>query len=374
MGINLTISDIPFQIALSVLYITIIISIAHYFLCWSNIYSWKFAFLLPGDTSYYIIVSNKGHSCIQDEEIAVKLPEGSVLIRSKPDHKWCESSFENGSKYREDFERILKDSKCFHAGILADRLASHVSDTSKWSLWINKTGKLSSGESESYVLWLHTKKNRTLIPIDIKNKSLDLTISHCDWANGDMGRLGALYLLLSKNVILLLIRSLVLAFLFLCILWQNPPLNIVTDPLQIKENCTAGDGGFVTISVKNAGCNLSQADLSFPNSSKGQLINAKWNSNGSNIIKQFNSNSIEFINLTIENKCPPGEYMGSIIISADARRNIVFPFDLTIGNTSTMKLVEVPVFIRITPRPNATAYCANGKLKHENFHLSSSRR
>jgi hypothetical protein len=346
MVINLTISDIPFQIALSVVYITIIISIAHYLLCRSNMYSWKFAFLLPGDISYYIIVSNKGHSCIQDEEIAVKLPEGSVLIRPKPDHKWCESSFENGSKYREDFERI----------------------------WINKTGKLSSGESESYVLWLHTRKIRTLIPIDIKNKSLDLTISHCDWANGDMGWLGALYLLLSKNVILLLIRSLVLAFLFLCILWQNPPLNIVTDPLQIKENSTAGDGDFVTISVKNAGCDLLQADLSFPNSSKGQLINAKWNSSGSNMIKPFNSNRIEFINLSIENKCPPGEYMGSIIISADASRNIVFPFNLTIGNTSTMKLVEVPVFIRITPRPNATAYCANGKLKHENFHLSSSRR
>lgn len=307
------------SIFFSVLYLSIIISIFHGLLCMSNIYLWKFAFLLPGDIIYYIIAKNKGYLNTEEVKITIELPEGSELIRQKPEQKTDVPSPENGSKLP------------------------------------YKIGKLSSGESQSSVLWLHTNNNKIIIPPGTTNKSLELTINHCDWANGDVGKLGIFYLLLSKNAILLLIRLLVLAFLILFILLENPPLNIVTEPLQIQKNWTAGEEHFAVISVKNIGCNLLHANLSFQNSCKGQLINAKWVSSWSNIIKPFNSSGIEFINLSIEDNCTPGEYKGSIIISANASRKIGFPFYRIIGNTSTRKLAEVPVFITITPRQNAAA-------------------
>jgi len=387
-AIGLTISDFLFSIVIPAsIIIAIIISFFHWLLCNSDIYFWKFAFLLPGDIFYYIIATNNGYSCIYDEEIKIKLPEGSVLIRPKPNHKNSEPALKDVSRYRDDFRRILKGLKCHHAGFLADKLASHISDncgSSERSLWKNRTGALSIGESESYVLWMHTKINRTLIPIDTKNKFLDLTISHCDWDRGDFCKLDSLYLLISKNVILLLIRLIVLAFFILLILMQNPPLNIVTEPLQVQENWTYGEMHYVPIAIKNIGCDLFSVNVLNLNSSNDSSINATWSNNRwpnrwpRDYLK---SGEIGFINLSVQRNCSPGEYRGNLVITANAKRNplpdlipyytIIPP---TFYQTYAKTLVEVPFFIRIAPKPNATVHLANGKLKHENFHPSSSRR
>lgn len=315
------INDISGQIILVVISIVIIITIIHSYLCKSDIYRWKFAFLLPNDFFYYITIKNRSNLTIDYEEIKIILPRNSTFFFMKPIEI---------VKSRRDLER-----------------ASHFHPITC------KIKKLANYESKDIVLWLYIDCVKAL-KIKHNTAKLDVSYGHCEWDCGKPDIIGSIYLLLSKNVILLLARSTLLAFLILYILLQNPPLNIVTEPMQIQENWTEGENHSVDISAKNIGCNLLQANLSFPNSGEEQFIDAKWSS-GENPMMQFVSGAVKFIKLRVQNSCPPGEYRGFIIIRANATRNIGFPFYHNIGNTSTMKLTEVPVFIRITPSPNATA-------------------
>jgi len=357
--INLTISDISYSIGFLVLLLSILISIFHWSLCKCDIYLWKFAFLLPRDIIYYIIARNNGDSDIIDEEITIELPEESAIIRSKPNEEPDpDSSLENLEKIfkktLEGLKDVLKNLWCKHSDYIIDELIK--SETSNKIAPDIKFFKynikhLSRGESEEIILWLHTKGDR-ILKANSNDKSLNISISHGDWNCSSFDYLGSIYLLLSKNVILLLARSLLLLLISFLILLQNPPLLLVADPSQIQEKLIEGEGHFVIISAKNIGCDLLNASLS--NMSSSKEINASWIYKTSS---KFAYGDIRFINISIDRECPPGEYVGSIIIDAKANRiiSISFPFNhiCTIGQTSAEKLVEVPFFFKIIPKLNA---------------------
>jgi hypothetical protein len=269
-------------------------------------------------------------------------------------------------------EVILKIDGIETDKLMAKKENNEIKIYDKYLTYITNT--LEIGESISIVLWLHTKDDRKITAkddgnIDTKETNteegksaedgkLSISCSHCEWEYGKFGLLSKIYLLLSKNLILLLGRSLIMTFLFLLILWHNPPLMIVAEPMQIQENWTKGEDHYSVISAKNIGCDLLEVYL-FDNSSNEQFINANWSPMVENPIEIFKYDDITFINLSIDNTSPPGEYKGSISISAEAQR-IIFPDTLPLINTSisgrtdTKKLVEVPFFIRITPNLNST--------------------
>lgn len=351
--------DISFKIlSFSILFAALISSL-HYIFCKSDTFFWKFAFLLPRDIIYYIIARNNGYSDIVEEEIIIELPNGSTIIRSKPDEENDkDSSLDNlakiSEKTREALKTILNKFGCIYRDCILDELIK--SETSNKnapniSLFNYKIKNLSRGESEDIILWLHTKGDR-ILKANSNDKSLNISISHCDWNCSSFDYLESVYLLLSKNVILLLARSLLLLLIFFLILLQNPPLLLVADPPQIQENLTEGEGHFVIISAKNIGCDLLNASLS--NMSSSKEINVSWIYNTSS---KFTCGDIRFINISIDRKCPPGEYMGSIMIDAKAKRNMSLPFNHSyiIGQTSAKKLVEVPFSFKIIPKLNATA-------------------
>lgn len=378
--------DFSFQIIIGLVILAMVISSIHGLLCISDKFFWKFAFLLPGDIYYYILAKSESKPVPQGRKILVTLPADSDFILSKPvpdkgeENKTEVKNSDNWLKAR--FHGIfLKLSKILL--VLSNwfaryrNVSGHMiteNKDKKNELKISdkgltyKTNALEIDESMSIVLWLHTKNDRKIDAKDDGNTEggksaedgkLSISCSHCEWESGKFGLLSMIYLLLSKNLILLLGRSLIMTFLFLFILFHNPPLMIVAEPMQIQENWTEGEDHHKVISAKNIGCDLLHADLLCMNSSQEQFINAKWSSD-ENPIESFKSGEIKFIKLNIDNMSPPGEYSGSIVISAEAQRIIVLDhyilpsINITIGQTNTKKLVEVPFFIRITPNLNST--------------------
>jgi hypothetical protein len=225
---------------------------------------------------------------------------------------------------------------------------------------------LAIDELESVVFLLHTEIERS---IDVKERNyeqenLDISYSYCDWTCGKLDELSKIYLLISKNVILILVRLLLLILLFLYVIWLNPPLMMVTDLHQIQENWAEGESYPLEISAKNIGCDLLDANLIVYNSSK--YIDARWSSD-KNPLVSIASGDAKFIYLSTNYKIPPGKYTGFIIIEARAKRIIRFPIinhTFDIGLTPFKKLVEVPFFIKVTPKSNATVvYCRISQRK-----------
>ncbi|MFZ2471106.1 MAG: hypothetical protein WAW52_04100 [Methanothrix sp.] len=307
----------------------------HLIFCLSNDFFWKFGFLLPDELYYYIFVKNKSDL---SKYLIINL-DASELILSRPnwDHK--------------NKLKIEIDKSCTNE---AQRIV----------LWLRKIGDN-----------ILTIENRDCFEI------IESQGSNCGWKDAPH----SIYFVIYNNIILLLVRSLLLLSLFTLILLQNPPIMIAVDPTQIQENLSQGEERIITISTENIGCNLYDVklDTRFFNES---LVNAAWMRSNLNVSGSFPSNNVDFVRLKVDENSPAGEYRGSIKITGYANRTIIpdlhylglldLPFietPITVP-TYTKKLAEVPFLFRINSKLDATAYCANGKLKHENFHLSSSRR
>jgi len=380
---------VPFFLALAA-----VICIVHSLLCLNNWFFWKFAFLLPDEIYYYILAENK---CVSDQDIRITLNARNKFILSRPERKNGDAPNKNSIYFnilifyyygaRKAAGRMC-DFANKYAGILdkkeieikeketKEKSISHSEDKLTFNI-----KKSSNREAERIILWLRKKDNEIL---SIDNKE-NFNVFESKFGNDSCDGLSRFSSLLSKNVILLLGRSLLLAFLFFLILSQNPPLMIALEPLQFQENWTSGQENVLMISAKNIGCNLLDAYI-WTNSSNNELINATWTSNSITKKDVFLSNDVDVIRLKVDENSPAGEYRGSIKITGYANRTIIpdlhylglldllfIETPITVP-TYTKKLAEVPFLFRINPKLNATAYCANGKLKHEDFHLSSSRR
>ena len=325
------------------------ISIGHHLLCISNNFFWKFAFLLPNDVYYYIFAKKKQNLY---DNLEIELDKSINFILSNP------LPFQPGASHGDEiFQKNIK--------IRAYQIVLKILKSMPGS----KLLKYEIEDSDSIdIILLLQKKDKTKLKIV---NGENYYISQGQYGNqcNEFG-LYFLYLLFSKNVILLLMRSILLIFIFMAILWQNPPLMVVADPLQIQENWTQDEISDIIISAKNIGCNLINVSLE-TESFDEKLINSYWISKPKEKNETFLSNDVHFIRLMVNGKCPPGEYRGSIKITAKANRIIVpnlsswrfldqLPLNTPITDTTyTKKLVDVPYLIRITPRLNATTGLAN---------------
>jgi hypothetical protein len=209
-------------------------------------------------------------------------------------------------------------------------------------------------EAKRILLWLQKNgPDDSSVTIDGDRYYLEIIVRQFNNTCNKMG-LEYIYLLLSKNVILLLARSLIMTLIFLVVLFQNPPLMIAVNPCQIQENLTYGQDHFIYISTKNIGCDLfnpRSETISFNKS----LINASFVESDPIIL----CNETRFVRLHISDKCPEGEYRGSIIIAAKANRRWIDAIpdwiqnktliSSDLGETYLRELAEVPYIIRISP-------------------------
>lgn len=382
--LDLDLIEIAFNLILLSIALDLVILTFHSVLCQSNGFFWMFAFLLPDEMYYYIFANIKPNGA---NNLKLIIKDSPDIVSSKPMsektqrlnksyeflsleiYSWLFSLPTLDGINLADFIDISKqaDNCENHNGIvyslirktvgllcnIANRIKTNRKEliiVEKSVSFLRKSSALKSTEntlqwpikeSKSIVLLLRGEGNKFL---EILNKNqFDLNESQygktCSGLNNP-------YLLFSKNVILLLTRSLLLTVLFMFILMQNPPLMIAIEPSQVQENYTEGDGHFVVISVKNIGCDLLNPILW--NMSSSKRINASWN----NISSNFAHGDIRFINISIDRECPPGEYVGSILIEAKANRSISYPINHTyiIGQTSAKKLAEVPFIFRIMPK------------------------
>lgn len=344
------------------LFIAAIIIVIHLLFCFSDEFFWKFAFLMPNEYYYYIFVKNRSK---QPEKISIHIKDAKLIL-SKPDAEpmkdiittkiWrcplkiicpCSPALKKASATHTS-EIMTSDDCSSTLNFIIDN--SYVNEAKRIVLWLNICGPT----------------NGSTVNID---KCDDLDIFERQFGNPcNKSWPDYLYLLLSKNVILLLARLLLLTIFFLAVLLQNPPPMMVADPSQIQENFTTGQEHFIYISAKNIGCDLFDSDVETMSFNKS-LINAKFTESNSTI----RSNEVKFIRLGISDQCLPGEYRGSIIITAKANRkwncglphlmsNLTIP-SLDLGQTYIKKLAEVPYIIRIAPVLNASVHRMHPSIK-----------
>jgi hypothetical protein len=359
---------VPFILALAA-----VICIVHSVLCLNNWFFWKFAFLLPDDIYYYILAENK---CVSDQDLRITLYAKNKFILSRPELKNPKDPDKNSIYYKITTFYYCGARKA--AGMMCDFANKYACTLDKKEIEIKEKEtkeksishsedkltfnikKSSNREAERIILWLRKTGNNVLT---IDNKE-NFNVFESKFGDDSCSGLSKCSLLVSKNVILLLGRSLLLAFLFFLILLQNPPLMIAVEPLQFQENWTSGQEKVLMISAKNIGCNLLDAYI-WTNSSNNGLITATWTSNSITKKNVFLSNDVDFIRLKVDEKCPAGEYRGSIKITGYANRTIIpdLPYlglldppfietPITVP-TYTKKLAEVPFFFKIIPKLNA---------------------
>lgn len=308
LDIDLSI-ELPYHLSMLIVPIAAIIAFLHLLFClFSDEFFRKFAFLMPGDYYYYIFIKN--NSRLQ-KNISVTIKNAN-LVFPFPNKDTCTSplQFTIDNSYVKEAKRIL--------------------------LWLQKNGPDDSS-----------------VTIDGDRYYLEIIVRQFNNTCNKMG-LEYIYLLLSKNVILLLARSLIMTLIFLVVLFQNPPLMIDVNPCQIQENLTYGQDHFIYISTKNIGCDLfnpRSETISFNKS----LINASFVESDPIIL----CNETRFVRLHISDKCPEGEYRGSIIIAAKANRRWIDAIpdwiqnktliSSDLGETYLRELAEVPYIIRISP-------------------------
>jgi len=309
------------QLIEPIMILAIVIVIVHQLFCISDEFFWKFAFLLPDEVYYYIIAKNK--SC-SSEDLRINLND-SVLILPRPEAKKnkLDPAIEIGRSYINEAKNIV--------------------------LLLQKKGDNSPEIKNRYLFEIiESYYGRTCL---FKLRELPRYI----------------YLLFYNNAILLLGRSLLLTILFALVLLQNPPIMIAVNPVQIQENLTAGIAHTTMIFVENNGCDLS--DVKLQNCVfKENMINVTWEKTNSTDKGEFSSTKYDFIFLNVSANLSPGEYIGSIKITASANR-FILPSLPRIdnapihGKTFTKRLAEVPFFLRIVPDLNAASWRANGKVQ-----------
>jgi len=280
--------------------IAFLLAIIHsIYCCYDDVFFRKFGFLLPEDITYYVFAHN--NRLIElEEKIDIRTPKKSEIISD---------------------EGKFDQTKCLCYNILS-----------------NKDKKFFPGETKCFAPMLHIyseSNGRINRKIDPTNKCVDsdlkMTWNSLDNIDSNIRWLGKIKLLISKNVILLLFRSIMLLFLLFLMLSANPPLQIIVDPQSINENITIGTDRTVVLSIQNIGCELSSitAKILAASDSRLHIDGDKWNSESQ--VVDLSEGEVEFVKLKI-NGTDPGVDRGFVLIREYAFRR-----------TSIASLDKIPI-------------------------------
>jgi hypothetical protein len=333
------------KIASNSLLLALIIVSVHLLLCLHDeAFFRKYTFLLPEDITYYIFLRNKSGVVLTDKTLVIGTPANSKHILSDP-------KLEEGClSYRIDKLKKGETKVIF--------LLLH---TNKIDLIKNWGHDGNSWERERKRSEENRKIERKLeIPYKKFNMELDMWWSSPDNIFADASILRNAYLLLTKNVILLLFRFLISILLFFCVLALNPPPIIDVDSQQIYDNLTTNQEDTIIISINNLGCDLH--NLAAKNSEKENAspiaIEKRWTSNSINL----DSNFPESIRLNIKSS-DAGVYSGFISITANGSRR--FTMIKSLNETAKKTLSIIPYHIQI--KENKTDDIKNFYKKKSNL-------
>jgi hypothetical protein len=298
------------DIIIEIIVLSGIITVLHYFLCMDDTIFKKFGFLLPNDITYYIFIFNKIDRKLKNEvSLEITCNEKEKLESEKFKHILSCPKFEENLKYSID--------------------------------------KILGYESKCLFLLLHTKDARKERKIyfnlsELNKKNLKTWWWSPDPIDKDWSFVEKIFLLISKNTIVILAISMILTLLLSIVLLFNPPINLIVDPPLIKENMTEGQEKLIVISIKNIGCDLSDLTLA----SSDNILMAKFKGRSNSSIESLPSGATKYANVTI-NYMPEGKYAGFININASREIKTI----KSSQKTEIRTIYEIPFSIQIYKNP-----------------------